>query len=280
MSIYNQIKDKFIMKNAWQDWTSYRNKLTDIILDEKPESVMLVGAGRCNDIDLKRILSAAEKVICIDIDEEAMHFLKSDMPQELLQKFDYRILSLTGITEADIEAFCDDILGFARAEGMELTLDKMKVRIVSGLENLKGRMIQDSEELLRRFPPEKYELIVCCGVCSQFFSTISFFIRSIINSLQDIIPDIDCLNPEIHDIIHGMNDHLIPIINSTFYSYAGKTIILGNEYNPESPVEGAYQCITDAREHMNPDEKHIKWDFNPSEGIIYDMLIQISSKIQ
>ncbi len=280
MSVYNQIKDKFIMKNAWLDWEAYRNQLTDVILHEKPESIMIVGAGRCMDIDIKRLLSAAEKVICIDIDEDAMHFLKSDMPGELSGKLGFRTLSLTGIEESDIEAFCDDILSFARSEGMGLTLDKMRVRITAGLETLKNRMIRNQEELLMHFPEESCDLVVCCGVCSQLFSTISFFIRSIINSLQDIIPDIDSLNPEINDIIKGMNDQVIPIINSAFYKYAEKTIILGNENIPENPVEGAYQCILYAREHMTPAEKHIKWNFNPSEGIIYDMLIQISNKIK
>ncbi len=280
MSVYNQIKDKFIMKNAWLDWEAYRNQLTDVILHEKPESIMIVGAGRCMDIDIKRLLSAAEKVICIDIDEDAMYFLKSDMPGELSGKLGFRTLSLTGIEESDIEAFCDDILSFARSEGMGLTLDKMRVRITAGLETLKNRMIRDQEELLMHFPEESCDLVVCCGVCSQLFSTISFFIRSIINSLQDIIPDIDCLNPEINDIIKGMNDQVIPIINSAFYKFAEKTIILGNENIPENPVEGAYQCILYAREHMTPVEKHIKWNFNPSEGIIYDMLIQISNKIK
>ena len=280
MSVYNQIKEKFIMKNAWQDWESYRNQLTNVILEEKPESIMIAGAGRCMDIDIKRILSSVEKVICIDIDEDAMHFLKSDMPEELSGKLGFRALSLTGIEESDIEAFCDDILGFARSEGIDLTLDKMRVRITAGLETLKSRMIRDKEELLKHFPKESYDMVVCCGVCSQLFSTISFFIRSIINSLQDIIPDINRLNPEISNIIKDMNDQVIPIINSAFYNFADKIVIFGNENIPESPVEGAHQCILYAREYMTPAEKHIKWDFNPSEGIFYDMLIQISSKIQ
>ena len=57
MSVYNQIKEKFIMKNAWQDWESYRNQLTNVILEEKPKSIMIAGAGRCMDIDISKIIS-------------------------------------------------------------------------------------------------------------------------------------------------------------------------------------------------------------------------------
>ena len=31
MSVYQQIKNKFIMKNAWEDWASYRDQLTDLV---------------------------------------------------------------------------------------------------------------------------------------------------------------------------------------------------------------------------------------------------------
>lgn len=45
MGVYQNIKDKFIMKNAWEDWTEYRSKLTEIILERNPKTVMIVGAG-------------------------------------------------------------------------------------------------------------------------------------------------------------------------------------------------------------------------------------------
>ena len=118
------------------------------------------------------------------------------------------------------------------------------------------------------------DVIVCSGVHSQLFSLLSFFLRSFINSIQEIVPDIHEAETEIHEEIRRMNDRIIPVINSSLLSVTGKTVIIGNEYNPQNPVEGAYQCILDVRDRMNPVEKHLIWDFNPIEGIRYEMLIQ------
>ena len=38
MSIYNQLKEKFIMKNAYEDWADYRKALTDIVIDNNYDS--------------------------------------------------------------------------------------------------------------------------------------------------------------------------------------------------------------------------------------------------
>ena len=80
MSVYQQIRDKFIMKNAWEDWTSYRDQLTELVVrllmetqsqttkECAPVRVTVVGAGRCNDIDLRRLVASAENVLLLDVD--------------------------------------------------------------------------------------------------------------------------------------------------------------------------------------------------------------------
>ena len=90
MSVYQQIKDKFIMKNAWDDWTSYRDQLTDLVIghlmetqsqESTPASIMIIGAGRCNDIDLQRLVASAENVLLLDLDMEAMHEAVMALPE-------------------------------------------------------------------------------------------------------------------------------------------------------------------------------------------------------
>ena len=275
MSVYRHIKDKFIMRCAREDWAVYRSQLTDVILEKSPKSVMIVGAGRCNDIDLEKIAGMTDKVICVDVDEEAMQAAISAIPEGLRGRVECRNVSLTGISEADLEGFCDKLLTVARAEGRSLTEDSFRTLLMSELNALKDKMVRSEEELMGKLPEKSVDTVVCCGVHSQLFSTVSFFIRSMICSLQEIIPEVGELERVVDITLHDMNNRVIPIIDNVLCRTAGKTVIFGNEYNPASPVEGAEQSIRYVADHMNPKEKHLTWEFNRAEGVTYNMMIQI-----
>ena len=120
MGVYHQIKDKFIMRNARADWASYRTQLTDLILQMYPETVMIVGAGRCNDIDLGRLVGAGaercndndpgrrmsegvRRVVLLDVDTDGMQEAAVSLPEEQRSKLELRTGSLTGISEDDME---------------------------------------------------------------------------------------------------------------------------------------------------------------------------------
>ena len=74
MGIYEQMKKNFIMADAYEDWSAYRNTLTDYLIgladgEEIPLNITrhmyeeislptlaIIGAGRLNDLDLQRLL--------------------------------------------------------------------------------------------------------------------------------------------------------------------------------------------------------------------------------
>lgn len=275
MSFYQQVKEKFILTNAWEDWASYRSHLTDIILENNPKSLMLIGAGRCNDVDLLRISLGCDSVVCIDTDSDAVCAAISKLPDKLQENVSFKEVSLTGIDESDLEHFCNEIIGIIRLEGRNLTDDRLRKHLFSGIESLKDKMFGSEEKLSEKLQDKSVDTVVCCGVHSQLFSTLSFFIRSLISSLGEILQNPEGLENEIYEMIRKMNRDIIPIINRSIYRTARETIIIGNEFSPDNPVEGASQCISQVRSNLNPIEIHLKWEFNRAEGIIYDMLIQI-----
>ncbi len=288
------------MKHAREDWAKYRTQLSEMILDMNPESVMIVGAGRCNDIDLARLTEALDMVVLLDVDSEAMNAAVKLIPEKERAKVECVETSLTGISEEDMERLCEGLLNYARTTGRNLTYDGFRERLMAELDRLSESMIQSEEELLKsmvqskaelmrrmnkneeelpeRFQREKVDVLVCSGVHSQLFSMLSFFIRSVISSLADIIPDAKSLEEEAGRRIHDMNNRIIPIINSVLYRNASKAVIFGNEYMPESPVEGAHQCILNVRDNYSPIERTLEWEFNREAGVKYDMLIQICKK--
>ena len=288
------------MKHAREDWAKYRTQLSEMILDMNPESVMIVGAGRCNDIDLARLTEVSDRVILLDVDSEAMNAAVNLIPEKGRAKVECIETSLTGISEEDMERFCEGLLNYARTTGRNLTYDGFRERLMAELDRLSESMIQSEEELLKsmvqskaellrrmnkseeklpeQFQKEKVEVVVCSGVHSQLFSMLSFFIRSVISSLADIIPDAKSMEEEAGRRIHDMNNRIIPIINNALFRTASKAVIFGNEYMPESPVEGAHQCILNVRDNYSPVERTLEWEFNREAGITYDMMIQICKK--
>ncbi|MEE1342240.1 MAG: hypothetical protein U0L23_05940 [Lachnospiraceae bacterium] len=63
------------IEDSYERWTDYRYQLTSLIegLKEKTtDRLVLLGAGRCSDLDLKRLSKVYQEIILVDRDLEAM----------------------------------------------------------------------------------------------------------------------------------------------------------------------------------------------------------------
>lgn len=171
----------------------------------------------------------------MDVDDEAMKAAVIGLPADIQYKVKYREVSLTGIGESDLDSFCDAMLMMARAKGRDLNLDYFRTQMISCMNVLKEKLIGSEEDLKRYMPEESVDVVVCAGVHSQLFSTLSFFIRSLIASLYDIIPNVGSLEADAGSVIREMNNRVIPMIDSALCRKADKAVIFGNEDNPDSP---------------------------------------------
>lgn len=70
-------------RDAWQRYARHRERVTDLLLgtvdDDIPEDVAtrtrrlcLLGAGNCNDVDLKRLAESFDEIHLVDLDEDAL----------------------------------------------------------------------------------------------------------------------------------------------------------------------------------------------------------------
>lgn len=267
------------MKDAYSDWKDYRESLTDIVLSYPGEKLAIVGAGRCNDIDVDRLYETFSGITLIDIDEEAMREGMARLDDVNIEKTEIKRLSLNGLYEEDIDAFCDKLLSYVRSEGKNLT-DKKYVKKISDMLNiLKERMISNMDELEDYLTGESFDIILCNGVFSQLLSMLSFFINSVSQSIIDAgIFDSQKTTQKTEAYLTQINNELIPVIVNILIDSANKTVIFGNEYSEDGNIEGAYQCIKYIREKYKPKERYLKWSFNIKEKTEYDMLIQIINK--
>lgn len=277
--ILEDIKQKFKLINAYEDWKDYRQLLTDLIIEagcgESSKSVTVVGAGYCNDIDIKRLCRHFERIRLVDCDPEAMAVFSNKLADSEAEKVKLLPLSLTGIEEQDISGFFEDTLIALKRFGKNLTCVDFEEVLMSKLDRLLDKTITSKEELIKRLP--EGDIVLCNGVCSQLFSVISFFIRSIAGSIPEaLFTGAADVAERAEQKLKSKNDKVIPLICRALFKTAGDCVIFGNEYSKEKPVEGAQRCIETVRNsgHVLKETEAV-WHFNRKENVNYNMLLQI-----
>ena len=279
MSIYDSIKARFVLPNAHEDWKDYRDFLTGLITElggkDADKTVSVIGAGRCNDIDLKRLCACFKHVTLFDYDSIAMGQAIKYLNNPEIRKMYIVERSLTGIGEKNISAFCDKTISDLRENGSRLTVNAFSQIILNGLEDLHSKMFKSDSEILKMLP--KSDIVLCNGVFSQLFSMISFFIRSCAASLPDpLVPQASEAAARAEEKLKEYSKELIPLITKAIVGSANDLVIFGNEYSECNPVEGACRCIECVRNNEDIlEEKKVIWEFNRAENLRYEMLIQI-----
>ncbi len=274
MGIYRQVKDKFIMKNAYADWENFRGALTDLVLSYSGTRIAIIGAGRCNDIDILRLLESGRELTLIDTDSEAMSEALFRVPQYRNNGAARKVTaSLNGISEDRVSVFCENLLTFIQGS-RNLTADALSRGIDAELDMLERHLVKNAVELENVLLPRGFDIVLCNGVCSQMFSMVAYFLQSVAYSLLNTVPQAGEAVKNAEGRIGRMNTAVIPHIIRAAIKSARCAVVFGNENIPNRPVEGAAQCINFLRENYTPREQTLTWPFNPAEHITYDMLIQ------
>lgn len=87
-------------------WESYRLDVTDYILscDLEDKSVLIVGAGNLNDIDIGKIIAETKKVMLLDIDSNSIieGLERQNIDDEVVDIIEY------DLTDLDLDEFIDE----------------------------------------------------------------------------------------------------------------------------------------------------------------------------
>lgn len=276
--ILNDIKNKFRLVNAYEDWKDYRLLLTDTVIKagggDSTKTLSVIGAGYCNDIDIRRLSAAFEKIYLVDCDAEAM-----GEAAKTCAKAEPKTISLTGIYEAYVSAYFEDTLTALREQGSKLNYEVLIEILTSKLDVLYEKLITNENDLADQLPHS--DIILCNGVCSQLFSMISFFIRSVAGSIPDsLFRDAMQAADIVEQKLKNASEAVIPVICKALLKSAN-CVIFGNEYNKDRPVEGAQCCIDTIRQSGSIiKEIEATWSFNRHENVEYNMLLQICKRMR
>lgn len=118
MAEFNSLSQLQIERNAngaasWELFTAHRQRVTQLLLEKKHEtapSLCVLGAGNCNDLDLKRLTTEYSRVDLVDIDSAA---LQRAVESQAVQAQD--ALRLHG--EYDLTGVWDELASLRNAKG-------------------------------------------------------------------------------------------------------------------------------------------------------------------
>lgn len=300
MHLYDQLQQHFIIPNAYTNWKNYREELTQSLIKETNQitlplsfhanmaetdwlpTLLIVGAGACNDLDLQQLLPHYSHITLLDSNSNSMQ--QALHTYHLTEHPDISCLSesLIGITDEHYMELCDE-LQFYLAESKEQLSPQSFAKHAVSLVN---------EQLAHRHPfslPERsYDYVCCFGVHSQLLAMYSYIYHAFDVNLRDSIfhsfdPSIcDMAEANYMNYLKEQNDQLIPELNTRLLSCATRTVWIGLEQqrtndSNHSPIEGARQALDDLAARKLP--FHIRntvWPFYPDGNISYDMqIIQI-----
>lgn len=292
MSLYKQIKENFILPNAFEDWREYREELTkfliqevdqvtlplsfsgNIDLEEHLPTLAIIGAGECNDIDLKKLAEHFSKITLIDYNEEAMEQAIKTYNLEDSKQIELLSVSLDGIDDRDYEEFCEDLQTYVRLNQGNFSIEEFEEFALSKLTGICQKRRQSEIPL----ESHTYDYIWCFGVHSQLQAMFSYICYAFLQNLKEMFPSPLNEFTNINRYLKSENDSFIPHFHDALLSSAKKAVFLGLELhrtNDTEPIEGAYQAIQNIRSrNLKVTESSICWPFYPCGNITYEMLIQ------
>lgn len=199
--------------DAWERWEDYRNNLTENILTVMPfcnnTKIAVYGAGRCNDIDVNRLLSAGYQVTLLDVDIDAVKAAaeeKGYLKQITIQKID-----LFEILDGEYERL-EELAGrgAGKAEVAELLMEILN---------------REGEKPLS-VPSDEYGLNICVGLHSQVLVKLVSLMQ--LYGYQDA-------SGQIHKLICEINDYMVERFHDELFQKGHGDIILGYEYGAFAP---------------------------------------------
>ena len=237
-NLYDALLSLQRIPNAYENWRDYRASLTAYITRQAPPgaTAVLVGAGECNDLDLRRLAAHFSQLTLLDLNTDAM--------REGLKRQDADSAKIR-LVEADLFGVTPDIY----RETADTLLEALKTSLRVGgarpdafadlfLASMKQAMShRRPAELDKLGIPADY--VVCCGVHSQLLAIFPQMLRVYRRYLDfDPVP--------VLRRISELNGAIASECTAQLLALAGHGLFLGLEeqrVGVEGGVEGAAQAI-------------------------------------
>lgn len=273
MSLYDDIKSHFLLPDAYDDWSSYRNTLTEYLIAEtdqislplsfrpgmKTEEMLptlaIIGAGACNDLDLQRLCAHFSKITLIDRDVTALQTALTTHQLHNCSNIELIPASLNKITDNDYRIFCERLQSFLQFHQTAFTFDEFEEYALALLDSLYSNARQISESAFLHatnkngqgttsLSPASYDYVWCFGVHSQLQSMFSYIYHAFTVNLQNnLFPNAALSEDGFNNRLKEVNKRFIPILNNQILASAKKAVYIGCEQRCLSEIPASARNI-------------------------------------
>ena len=295
--IYERFLERSSRDDEFNDWAEYRAELTEFIIENTAPgaSLLILGAGKCNDLDLTRLAEHVGSITLSDYREEtaAEAFLRYGLkPSEHIR---FLASDYVGITDDDYIEYTDLLLGI---------MQKLADTPGDGLEKIAGpaldRMEQTLERIYERNMSYRIDLgvktcdyAVIAGIHSQLnnaFRGLFQYVRKDVEDRGKEVRFAGDLNQFIFRITKKHTGYLVKRFNDVVFDTAARGVIYGYEesiiYTPEgshSPVigtvDGARQAGEMIADCITGNYINCLWPLSRRRGIKFEMTICYLPKV-
>lgn len=269
MNLYDQLLRLQVIENAYEEWTTYREQLTDYIIKEARgnECIAIFGAGRCNDIDLKHLLAHFNEIVLLDKDKEAME--EGIYRQGVInsKRIKVKQVDFIGISNEDYRNYADILIKEVRKLGMNTNCQELAQVALKQLKRLEEK----TERINIDLGIGLYETTVVVGVHSQLLSMLEWIWHIILQTIKQN-------ESSVRAQIIKMNEKYVRRFNDLLIRAAKETIIIGCEkerIGQIGSIQGAVQAMNDFNRRVRANEVNLlnevqlEWAFNVEQGVVY-----------
>ena len=239
MTIYDELKRAQYLPDAFIQWKEYRNALTQYLIEtiQKGSSIVILGAGMCNDIDVEKLVNQGMCLTLIDRDINLLKQMKENYPNIDMTKVTLLEIDFAGITDEEYRTFCDHLIRLVK-------VDRKQTNIIEVAEFVKIYLTDLYQQAAQRKIFDKnlaFDYCIAFGLYSQLNNMFPWIWEIVLSNLQKKEERVfKFLKQKTSQIIEKLNDELCTIVK--------KELILGIEVQRigvESKIEGSIQALMD-----------------------------------
>lgn len=259
------------MPRAWDDWADYRKAWSDWIIShcKWDSTILIVGAGACNDYDLEHFAKFFSRMLLLDLDEDAMKGAVKRLPEAQRSKVELFTGDFLGITPSAYQQFCRVIQEEINHRGKLTDVNELAQTAMPLVERLYANAKNNRESL--HLPKADY--VAVSGVHSQINHMLPWIWQAYMQALgqrEDTI--FQQASKENVRLMQEMNDKLLAAAGKKLFVAAEKTRV-----GVPGGVEGAWQALQDLKKRTEcgkqklADTRNFAWGYDLRQNMIYEM---------
>ncbi len=269
-NLYDDLLSLQTIPTAYTDWAGYRERLTGFILEQTAPrtTACIIGAGACNDFNLRRLSGHFDSLLFLDRNIEAM---REGVARQgiCIPEGNLLCADLLGIPEDVYRSIADHMLAAIREQQRRTAPDVKTVERLFLREMDAAYMNRQPDKLMEQSGIADY--VICCGVHSQLL-TVFPQMANVYRRYIDIRPE--AIEQKVRRWIPGVMAEM----NETLFRWAGKGVIVGlEEYRigEIGGIDGASQALDLLKKsgHTVLAQSSLRWDFDPKQNKAYQMRI-------